>query len=147
MTLARVISEVENEQKKHNEIINSEIQNKYFPELNSTCLSACELALDYKAKKIIAYSKDGYTVRNLAKHRIFIPIIAVTPNKNLIPELSLTWGINKSLYKKFDQKVIEKSFLKNIIPFLLSNRIVNKNERIVVVYNAKNKGSIASIKI
>jgi pyruvate kinase len=146
--LARVISEVENEQKKHVEIFQSEIQNKDDPELNATCLSACELAVESKATKIIAHSFDGFTIRNLVRHRLFTPVIAVTPNFKLIPELSLVWGINKVLYKKFTQReLIKGNFSEKLVTTLLKVGAVNKGERVVIVYNAQNKGSIASLKV
>lgn len=145
--LARVISEVENEQKKHVEIFQSEIQNKDDPELNATCLSACELAIESNATKIIAHSFDGFTVRNLTRHRLFTPIIAITPNLKLIPELSLVWGINKALYKKFTQHEIKGNFTSKLVNFLLKTGTVKKDERIVIIYNAQNKGSIASLKV
>lgn len=145
--LARVISEVENEQKKHVEIFQSEIQNKDDPELNATCLSACELAIESNATKIIAHSFDGFTIRNLTRHRLFTPVIAITPNLKLIPELSLVWGINKALYKKFTQHEIKGNFTGKLVSFLLKTGAVKKDERIVIIYNAQNKGSIASLKV
>jgi len=78
---------------------------------------------------------------------LYTPIIAITPNKRLIPELTLSWGINKALYKKFDRSALEGNFIKHLIPFLLQNKIIKKDEKIVIVYNARNKGSIASTKV
>jgi pyruvate kinase len=146
-TLAKVISEVENEQKKHEEVLQNKIQNRNIPELNATCLSACELAVESNANKIIIYSTDGYTIHQIAKHRVHTPTITVTPNKQLIQELSLLWGINQSLYKKFTQHELQGNFTGKLVKFLLKNKKVKKGERIVIVYNAKDKGSVASLKV
>jgi pyruvate kinase len=146
-TLAKVISAVENDQKKHEEILQTKIQNNTLPQLNATCLSACELALNSNADKVIIYSKDGYTVRQVIKHRVFIPTLIVTPNPQLIQELSLCWGINQSLYKKFTQQELKGSFTSTITRFLKSTKTVNSGEKIVIVYNAKNKGSVASLTV
>lgn len=147
-TLAKVISAVENELKKHLEILKgTRIQNKDFPEQNPTCLSACELAVDTKADKIIVYSVDGFTVREVAKHRAFVPIVVVTPNKNLIQELALLWGTNRSLYKKFTQTEKQGNFVSTLIAYLLKTKEIKKGEKVVVVFNAKGRGSVAALTI
>lgn len=141
-TLARVISAVENELKKHREILHKEIFHHCSLNVNATCLSACELAVDSNANKIIVYSKDGYTARQIAKHRVFIPTIVITPNPRLIQELPLLWGVNQSLYKKFTHPSVN-----GIKYYLLSKKVVAKKERIVIVFNAKNKGSVATLTV
>jgi len=136
-TLAKVISAVENELKKHRGILREEI--------NATCLSACELATNSKANLLIVYSNDGYTARQVAKQRVLIPIIVITPNPNLIRELGLLWGVNKSLYKKFTQQQQKKNFANEILRYLISQKVVAKKDKIVIVFNAKSSGSIASL--
>ena len=146
-TLAKVISAVENELKKHLEVLKGNRINKNFPEQNPTCLSACELAVDTKSNKIIVYSEDGFTTREVAKHRAFVPIIAITPNKHLIQELALLWGVNKSLYKKFTQQEKRGHFTNTIINHLLKIGEIQRKEKIVVVFNAKKRGSVASLTV
>lgn len=146
-TLAKVISEVENEQKKHAVVLQNKIQNRDIPDLNATCLSACELATEADVNKIIVYSEDGYTVRQTLKHRVFTPTIIVTPTTSLIQELSLLWGTNQSLYKKFTQKDLERGLVSKLTEFLLQKKVVKKGERIVIVFNAKDRGSVASLKV
>jgi len=135
--LAKTISSVENELKKQREIVENEIKNTDIPDVNSACLSACELAVDSKANKIIVYSKDGYTMAQVVKHRVFVPTILITPSKNLIQESSLYWGINRSLLKKLTNPKDIKSFVKK-------SRLAKKNQKIVIIYNAKGTGSIAT---
>ncbi|EKD65543.1 MAG: hypothetical protein ACD_50C00057G0002, partial [uncultured bacterium] len=111
------------------------------------CLSACELAVDWKADKIIAYSQDGFTAREVAKHRAFVPIIVVTPNKSLVQELALLWGTNRSLYKNFTQQEKKGNFANTLVNYLLKIKEIKKGERVVVVFNAKGRGSVASLTI
>lgn len=146
-TLARGISAVENEQKKHLKVLQDKIQNHDLSEQNATCLSACELAADTNANKLIVFSVDGYTVREVAKHRVFVPIIVVTPNKNLIQELSLLWGINKSILKNFTAKERSGNFASILINFLLKTGEIKKKEKVVVVFNARERGSVAALTV
>ena len=147
-TLAKVISAVENELKKHLKILKGDrIQNKDFPEQNPTCLSACELAVDTNADKIIVYSKDGFTAREVAKHRAFVPTIVVTPNKHLIQELALLWGVNRSLYKNFTQQELKGNFINTLVKYLVKTGEIKRKEKIVVVFNAKGRGSVASLAV
>ena len=136
-TLAKVISAVENEKKKHQEILQNRVSNKDIPELNAACLSACELAVDSGANQIVIYSEDGYTARQVVKHRVFIPTTVITPNPQLIQELSLVWGLNKAVYKK----VAQKQSLTGLIRKL---KLAKKGTKIVAVSNTKTKGNIAS---
>lgn len=144
-TLAKVISAVENELKKHRKILKNEIKGKNSPDSNPTCLSACELATSSRANKIIAYSSDGYTIRQIVKHRVLIPTIVITENKNMLNSLGLLWGINKILYKKFTRKQVKTGFAREILNFLIKEKIVKKDEKVVVVFNSQDKGSISLV--
>ncbi|MBT3705158.1 pyruvate kinase [Candidatus Peregrinibacteria bacterium] len=142
--LAKTISSVENELKKQREIVENEIKNKDIPDVNAACLSACELAVDSGANRIIVYSKDGYTMSQMVKHRVFIHTILITPNKNLIQESSLYWGINRSIYKKFTKKQENKNFANELKKFVKTSKLAKKNDKVVIIYNAKGIGSIAT---
>lgn len=50
-------------------------------------------ALDLKAKAIITSTESGFTARMVSKYRPQAPIIAVTPNENVMRRLALTWGV------------------------------------------------------
>lgn len=139
-TIARTISAVENELKKRSDILDKKIRNQNIPNLNATCLSACQLSLSMKADKLIIYTKDGYTAEQTMKHRVFIPSIILSPNENTLRYMSLLWGTNKVLRQKsFDEK--------EILNLLLKEKLVEKRNKVVIVYNAKNKGSVLALTV
>jgi len=141
-TLAKTISVVENEQKKHKEILHKHISNTTSPEVNATSLSACELALGSDANTLVVYSESGYTANHIAKHRLFKPTIVITPNKHVMQELSLLWGVNQSVQKK-----LTKNFTTEVKRLLVQKKIAKKGTKIVFAFNAKEKGSIAQFTI
>ncbi|OPA80881.1 pyruvate kinase [Paenibacillus selenitireducens] len=50
-------------------------------------------ALDLDAKAIISSTQTGYTARMVSKYRPKAPIIAVTPDEQVMRRLALTWGV------------------------------------------------------
>lgn len=141
-TLSRVATSVEKELQKHKDLLQYFSTQKPSSTLNATCLSASELAIDTKADFIIAYTMDGYTARQIARHRIYIPIITITPSEKVARELTLVWGLNQI----FTHKISEKSGSKTekILEFLKKNNIVKKGQKIVIVCNASRKEKVIS---
>ena len=50
-------------------------------------------AIDLDAKAIITSTESGYTARMVSKYRPKAPIIAVTPNEQVMRKLCLVWGV------------------------------------------------------
>ena len=50
-------------------------------------------ALELNAKAILTATESGYTARMVSKYRPKAPIIAVTPNEQVIRRLALVWGV------------------------------------------------------
>ncbi|WP_018756080.1 pyruvate kinase [Paenibacillus terrigena] len=50
-------------------------------------------ALDLDAKAIISSTQSGYTARMVSKYRPKAPIVAVTPEDQVMRRLALTWGV------------------------------------------------------
>ena len=50
-------------------------------------------AMDLHAKAIITSTESGFTARMVSKYRPKAPIIAVTPEENVMRRLALTWGV------------------------------------------------------
>lgn len=143
--LSRTISAVENELKKHSELLDKKISGTDARNANATCLSTCQLALDTKANHLVVYTKDGYTALQAMKHRVFISPIIISPSQKVLKELSLVWGINDVLQKSFSASQIEKNLDTVAVKLLLKEKIVKKGEKLVVVHNAKTKGSVSSL--
>jgi len=145
-TLSRTISAVENELKKHPELLHTVVINKNIEDTNATALSASELALHIKADKIVIYTRNGFTAQEVMKHRVYIPSIVVSPDKEALKQCSLVWGVNQVLQKRFSQKEC-KNLDRNIITLLKANKLVKKGEKIVIVYSAQNHGSVLSLTV
>lgn len=55
--------------------------------------SVANSALDLEAKAIITPTESGYTARMVSKYRPKSPILAVTPNDQVMRRLCLIWGV------------------------------------------------------
>ncbi len=145
-TLKRVALSVEKELQKHEELQEYILNKHYISPVNATCLNACELAMDYGADYIVVYSEDGYTANNVAKHRIYIPIITITPHEKTARRLMMTWGINDVFVEEMPKDSNEK--IKAILALLKEKKVVKKNNKLVIVCNASKRESlISTIKI
>lgn len=68
---------------------------------DSTCRSACKLAKQTNAKAIVIQSFSGYTAFRIASHRPNASLFAFTPDKDLLRQMSLLWGIRAYSSKEF----------------------------------------------
>jgi len=55
--------------------------------------AACQVANALGVRYIAAYTRSGSTARQVAKHRPMIPILGLTPRKEVARRLSLIWGV------------------------------------------------------
>jgi len=55
--------------------------------------SVAKSALDLHANAIITATESGYTARMVSKYRPQAPIIAVTPNEDVMRRMCLNWGV------------------------------------------------------
>ncbi len=60
-------------------------------------LAACEVAVNVGAAAILAFTQTGSTAALVAKHQPLLPIIAVTPNRQVKRHLALYRGVNSLL--------------------------------------------------
>lgn len=145
--LSQTISAVENELKRRVDILDKRIRGTTLSNTNATALSACQLALDTKANKLIIYTKDGFTAYQAMKHRVFISPIIISPNQKTLKELSLVWGANRVTQKSFSASQIKLGLDSSIIKHLLEKKLIKRGEKVVIVYNAKGKGSVSSLTV
>ena len=141
-TLTKVASAVEKELQKHEELLENLASKKYLTPVNATCLNACELAIDTHADAIVVYTTDGYTARQIAKHRIYTPIITVTPDEKAARQLTLVWGLNKVHKARIPEKSAQKT--ERILEILKKAKLVKKRQKIVIVCNASRKERLIS---
>lgn len=136
-TLQKVASAVEQDIKKHPHLLRLR-RPQDMPLLDATCLNACELANDVNAKFIIAITKTGYTAREIAKYRPFIPVIAMTPDKKIQRQLALVWGITKS----FRFAACFRNPLPQIKKLLLAKKLAKKGDEIVICNAGQGKEKV-----
>jgi pyruvate kinase len=55
--------------------------------------NACHTAEKLKVKAIVAVTQSGSTARRVSRFRPHMPVIAITPNKDVIRRLVLNWGV------------------------------------------------------
>jgi pyruvate kinase len=91
-TMARIAERTETAI-PHREIFlrQSELQQKTVTEAISQ--SVANSAIDLDAKAILTATESGYTARMVSKYRPKAPIIAVTPNEQVVRRLNLIWGV------------------------------------------------------
>lgn len=91
-------------------------ENDYSTFSDNVISTACDLAKDVNAKAIIGLSQTGYSALRIASHRPKADILVVTPNKEIIAELNLVWGVKAYYFEKFtttDETIIAvEQFLK-----------------------------------
>ena len=64
--------------------------------------ASCVLALEAGAKAIVCCTRSGHTARVAARHRISVPIIAVSPEVATVRGLALVWGVKPVLCAEFE---------------------------------------------
>ena len=57
------------------------------------CMSVAEIAYEFNAAAIVAFTLSGYTAEKMSRYRPQCPIIAATTNEDVMNKLSLTWGV------------------------------------------------------
>lgn len=92
--------------------------------------AACKAAEDIRAKVLVAFTESGFTARLLSKFRPTVPIVAFTPDRELIARLPFYWGVTPKHIKPFNN--IDQ-MLRNIERILLKEKIVKRNDRIVII--------------
>jgi pyruvate kinase len=55
--------------------------------------NACHTAYWLKASAIVAFTQSGSTARRVSKYRPHVPILAITPNREIARRLVLYWGV------------------------------------------------------
>lgn len=134
-TMSKISANIEKELKKNKQFIPNRLFTGTFPVSYATCASAARLANDINANLIITVTLSGFTAQHTAKHRIHIPIIAITEDLKVVHQLQLVWNIGKVFVKKINQ--INQT--DQIRKLLIENSLVKPNDKIVIVTNASTK--------
>lgn len=131
-TLNRVARATEKELQKNELFLPNISTDGPLPPAEALCASAAKLAIDTKAKAIVSLTSSGFTARQIAKHRVYIPHIVVTPKKRTQREMQILWGVNKT----FVQKIDTAGIIETIRKLLKKHRLGKKGDRVVIIQNA-----------
>ncbi len=122
-TMRKIILEVEKTEYRYNreEDLKPQTHSPSFLS-DAICYNACKIARDTNADALIGMTQSGYTAFVLSSYRPKAPLYIFTKIKNLVNQLSLSWGVRAFYYDEetslddimFDQINIlkERGFIK-----------------------------------
>lgn len=137
-TLAKVANSVENFLKKHKNFQPNRLFLENTPVSYATCMNGTKLAIDIGAKLIVTMTQSGFTAQHVAKHRPYIPIVAVTPDEKVRRQLSLVWGVNEIIVNNIN---LTHHQVKKL---LIKHGLVKKGDKVVVISNASTEEKVIS---
>ncbi len=95
---------------------------------DSICYNAVRLAEQVNAAAIITLTHSGYTAVKISSHRPRANIFTFTENRELIPNLSLVWGV-RTFY--FAQCANINDYIDYTEEFLVSRKLLRKGDLVV----------------
>jgi len=97
---------------------------------DSICYNAVRLAEQVNAAAIISLTYSGYTSVKISSHRPRAPIFTFTMNQELIPHLSLVWGVRTYYFAECDNV---NDYIDYTEEFLVSQNLLKKGDLVVHV--------------
>lgn len=144
-TLSKVAGAVEKEIQKYPKLFDRHVSDDN-SSCNPHCHNACELAINTHADYLVVYTSTGFSAAEIAKHRIYTPIITIVESEKIARQLTLVWGLNEIF--TFKVPASERDKISAIVQFLKKQRAVKKGDKIVIICNASSKEKlISNIKI
>jgi pyruvate kinase len=95
---------------------------------DSICYNAVRLAEQVNAAAIITLTHSGYTAVRISSHRPRANIFTFTENRELIPNLSLVWGV-RTFY--FAECYNVNDYIDYTEEFLVGNKLLKKGDLVV----------------
>jgi len=127
-TMAQIAKEVEN-----SESYKEKFAGKYeFAAESVTAaisLATCQTAEELGAEAIITSTGSGLTARTVSKYRPQTPIIAVTPNKRVLHQLAMTWGVSPLLAARSSTT---DEMMDNAISTAVDNNLIKEGDLVTI---------------
>jgi len=114
--------------KYYHEYEHSLMDDSYIPD--SICAAACTLAKQSSVRTMVVFTMSGFTASKIASHRPNATVYAFTPNKDLIRQMSLLWGVIPMYSPMFQHANEAVDYSKET---LLGKDAIFKNELVVHV--------------
>lgn len=125
--MSKIIESTEQDQNYY-EFLDTSMRSEKQDITGSVAYSAVECAIRLKCKAIVTPTISGYTARKISRFRPSCPIIAITPDINVVKNLSLYYGIYSVLehdVNSFDKIMkISKEKAKNILKLEEKDKII-----------------------
>lgn len=125
--MSKIIESTEQDQNYY-EFLDTSMRSEKQDITGSVAYSAVECAIRLKCKAIVTPTISGYTARKISRFRPNCPIIAITPDINVVKNLSLYYGIYPVLehdVNSFDKIMkISKEKAKNILKLEERDKII-----------------------
>lgn len=128
-TMKKIIIETERI-KKSNYFKDMFVEDSLENTLHTICNSATEISARLNAKAIITISHTGKSPLLLSNHRPHAQIISATNIESIIKKCKLIWGV-ESIYVRRSRSFKETTEM--IFKTILSNKILEKGDRIVII--------------
>jgi pyruvate kinase len=137
-TLVKVAHSVENFLKHHRDFQPNRLYLENAPVSYAACLNGTKLAIDIGAKLIVAITQSGFTAQHIAKHRTYIPIVAITPDEKVRQQLALVWGINHIITHDI------RLHPEGVKHLLVKEGLAKTGDRVVVISTASSEEKVIS---
>lgn len=125
--MSKIIESTEQDQNYY-EFLDTSMRSEKQDITGSVAYSAVECAIRLKCKAIVTPTISGYTARKISRFRPSCPIIAITPDINVVKNLSLYYGMYPVLehdVNSFDKIMkISKEKAKNILKLEEKDKII-----------------------
>jgi pyruvate kinase len=99
-----------------------------FPE--AVAESACRAAEVLHAKAIVAFTQSGFSARLISSERPDVPMVALTPVREVQRRLGLYWGVSSRLIRKVDTT---DEMIQEVEATLLGDGTVRNGDVIVII--------------
>ena len=127
-TMAQIAKEVEN-----SESYKEKFAGKYEFAAESVTgaisLATCQTSEELGAEAIITSTGSGLTARTVSKYRPQTPIIAVTPNKRVLHQLAMTWGVSPLLAARSSTT---DEMMDNAITTALEHELIEEGDLVTI---------------
>lgn len=100
---------------------------------DSISQSTCASAINLKAKAIFVYTNLGNSANLIARHRINVPIVAITRNPQTFHSLALSWNV----MPYFEEKTFSEEEMIEYAKLLAKKLNLAKNKDIIIVQTGK----------
>lgn len=99
----------------------------------SIARNACDIAVEVKARLVVAFTHSGDTARLVSKGRPQVPIIAFSPIEQTRRRLALVWGVSP---RNIQVATTEEEVVNLATVHLIGQGLASPGDRVVLIYGA-----------